>query len=465
MLFKIAFRNIFRNKRRSLMTLLAVGVGAVAIILFGEFVGFITAAMETGAARTVGHLTVYRSGYFDYGAGNPAAFGIADYQGVIRLISEDPEIKPKLNVITPTVSLAGIAGNFEIGASKTFFGTGFVPSDRDRMLRWDERDIFRYFKHNPSTMRDDDETTGVVGVGLARILGLCEKLGLTDCPPRPQLPTAANDSEPEAPDIAALAQAEREAAGAHASGEPRLDLLAATASGAPNVMSLLISGAERQGARELDDNFVAMHFSLAQKLLYGRGEHKAVAIVIQLHHTKDLSAVRARLHTLFAEHKLDLEVRDWIERQPFFKQAIDMFGSIFFFISVIMGVIVLFTVVNTMGMSVMERTNEIGTVRALGVRRGGIRRLFVIEGSLLGAFGATFGVVVGQTLAVLFNRTGMTWMPPGNSVRVPLQVLTTGVAPLLICVWLGLVLAASVAALVPANRAARFKVVDALRHV
>ena len=464
--FKIAFRNIFRNRRRSLMTLLAIAVGAVAIVLFGEFVGFIRVALLTNTVENVGHLTVFRSGYFDYGSGNPTAYGIDDYQSVIRLIREDPEIKPKLNVITPTVSFTGIAGNFAINASKTFMATGFVPSDRDRMLRWDEQHVFRNRVWPQSRLHDDDETRGIVGVGMARVLGLCEKLGLKDCPPRPLATTTPAAAEPELADIAALAQADRDTSdAARVEAGPRLDLLAATATGAPNVISLFVSGAERQSARELDENFIALHFSLAQKLLYGRGERKAIAIVLQLHRTEDMATVRARLGAIFKTRKLDLEVRDFIERQPFYKQAVDMMDTIFLFISSIMGIIVLFTVINTMGMSVMERTNEIGTSRALGVRRSGIRRVFVIEGAILGALGATGGVALAQLIAIVFNHTGATWMPPGNSAPVPLRVLTTGVTPLLFGAWLGLILMATVAAVVPANRAARFKVVDALRHV
>ena len=466
MLFKIAFRNVFRNRRRSLMTLLAIAVGAIAIVLFGEFIGFIRVALKTMTIESVGHLTVFRSGYFDYGAGNPVAFSIDDYQSVIRLIQEDPDIKSKLTVITPTVSLTGIAGNFEINASKTFFGVGFVPSDRSRMLRWDEEGVFDRRVRKPSGLEDDDETSGVVGVGLARVLGFCEKLGIKNCPPRPQLLAPAPAADTEAPDIAALAQTEHEQLqAAPTDARPRLDLLAATAGGAPNVMSLFISNAEPQSARELDENFIAMHLRLAQKLLYGRSEPKAMAIVMQLNQTDEIPAVRARLTTLFKQRGLDLEVRDFIERQPFYKQAVDMFDTIFFFIALIMGIIVLFTVVNTMGMSVMERTNEIGTARALGVRRSGTRNVFVIEGAFLGAFGAMVGVVLAQIIAVAFNHMGATWTPPGNAAPVPLRVLTTGVLSLLSGTWLGLVIMATVAAVIPANRAARLKVVDALRHV
>ncbi len=461
MLFKIAFRNILRNGRRSAMTLLAIAVGSIAVVLFGEFVAFIRAGLETNAVQNVGHLTVFRTGYFDYGAGNPAAFGIEGYENVIRLIKSDPEVGPTLNVVTPTVSLSGIAGNFDIDASKTFLGAGYVPADREQMRRWDEHGVSRHRANEGPALRDDDETIGVVGVGLARVLGLCAPLKIPNCPPRPVTPTPAPVAA--SADLPSLSD-EDIASGNHGDA-PRLDLLTATASGAPNVMSLHVARAEPQSARELDENVVIMHFALAQKLLYGRGERQAVGIIVQLHRTEDLARVRARLAALFAAHHLDLEIRDFADREPFYRQAVGMFSAIFLFIALIMGVIVLFTVVNTMGMSVVERTNEIGTARAMGLQRAGVRRLFVLEGTLLGAFGASVGVLLGQVIAVLFNHTGAMWTPPGQAAPSPLEVLTSGMQPLLIGAWLLLIVIATLAAVVPANRAARLKVVDALRHV
>ena len=113
----------------------------------------------------------------------------------------------------------------------------------------------------------------------------------------------------------------------------------------------------------------------------------------------------------------------------------------------------------------MERTNEIGTARAMGVRRSGIRRQFLIEGWMLGVIGATAGLLLAAIIAVAVNHAGFTWMPPGQASPIPLQLLTTGDALLIGAVWCGLLIMATVAALIPANRAARMPVVDALRHV
>jgi putative ABC transport system permease protein len=461
----MAFRNIIRNARRSLMTIAAISVGAVSMVIFGQFMGYVTKAFQTNTVEHFGHITLFRKGYFDFGAGNPAAYGIDAYQEVIRTIQADATVGPLVNVVTPTVSLFGIAGNYDIEVSKTFMGYGFVPSDRDRMLAWDEYGLFRDQHQRKTGLDDADTSRGIIGVGLARVLGLCSALKIPNCPDPPRRPTPPQATPGSADtELVELAQRERAELGPASPAEPQLDLLVSTANGAPNVMSIHLARAERQGVKELDDNFVGLNFALAQDLLYGRGEHKAVGIVLQLHRTEDIQRVRARLKALSSEHGWGLETRDFSEMQPFYRQVVGMFDAIFSFMAAIIAVIVLFTVVNTMTMSVVERTTEIGTARALGVRRARIRHQFLIEGCMLGALGATAGLVSAAVLTVIINHAGLTWTPPGQATAVPLHVLSHATA-LNIGVGVCLLLLSTLAALLPANRAARLVVVDALRHV
>jgi putative ABC transport system permease protein len=466
LLLKIAFRNLLRNVRRSTMTGSAVAAGALAMLLFGGFVSYIFAGLETNNVQRIGHLTIFRQGYFLLGSGNPAAYGIDKYQDAMNLIEHDSVVGPMIRVITPTQSLVGIAGNFsgEVDASKTFLGVGLIPSDRERMRQWDEFGAGRPYTAD-SRMSDRDPSRGLIGVGLARVLGLCAALDMPNCP---SLPTPAGSAGQAAssvrPDIANLALRDAAAGDAGKAG-PRIDLLAATAGGAPNVVSLTVGGSESQGVKELDDNYVAMPLALAQQLVYGRGEHKVTGIVLQLRRSEDLPAARARLAALFQQNHLDLDVRDFGELTPFYGQVVKMFSFIFLFIALVMGVIVLFAVVNTMTMNVMERTNEIGTIRAMGVRRNGIRAQFIVEGALIGAIGATIGAALAYLIAATLNHAGLTWIPPGNASAVPLRLDVAGRPLLMIGAWAGLALVATLAALLPSNRAARLPVVDALRHV
>jgi len=441
------------------MTICAIGVGAAALLLFGEFFERIKLNLETVAVKQTGQIAVFKKGYFDFGSGNPGAYGIKNYEEVIRTIQEDASIKDLVNVVTPSIHLFGIAGNFELETSKTFFGIGVVPDDFNKMRKWDEHDLGWPSRWSDPIMSNADETRGIVGVGVARILGLCEKLQLKDCP---KLEQKAKD-EKKVRDFGDLGTEDLSAKPADEGA--RLDLLSATASGAPNVVSFIVDKAVPQGAKELDDAFVAMNFSLAQKLLYGREGKSANAVVIQLHRTKDMKFARQALLDLFKSKGWDLEVRDLNELQPFYRQAVGMFSSIFSFIAVIMGVIALFTVVNTMSMSVMERTNEIGTIRALGVKRRGITEQFVVEGALLGVVGSSLGLIFGSFVAILVNHSGLMWLPPGQAEPIPLTVQNYKVGSLLLTIWLGLFAMSVIASFLPAHRAAKMKVVDALGHI
>jgi len=135
-------------------------------------------AFQTSTVQRTGHLSVFHAGYVDFGAGNPGAFGIADYQTVLTLFQQDPVIGPMIAVITPSVTLFGVAGNFAIDASKTFFGVGVVPNDRDRMRMWDEFGVmmpfWRQLAEQGSGLSNTDPAQAVIGIGMARILA-CAK--------------------------------------------------------------------------------------------------------------------------------------------------------------------------------------------------------------------------------------------------------------------------------------------------
>jgi putative ABC transport system permease protein len=432
--FKIAFRNVLRNGRRSLMTILAIVVGATALVLLGEYNAMVKVGMETGIVRGLGHLQVFKKGYSAFGSGKPATYSITDYEKVVDTIRTDRALASMITVVTPRVGLGGIAGNAAVDKSKTFFGTGMLPSDEDRMNAWDGYGIAS--GDRPTSGLDDSRPDQVVvGVGLARILGLCKPLKLAKCPAG------------EAPQSSA-----------------RLQLLSGSG-GAPNIVAVDVVKASGQGAKEMDDSYIGLHFAKAQQLLYGGGSHEATAIVIQLRHSSDIPLAKARLAQIIARDHLDLEVRDFDELYPSFRQILGYFMAMFVFIGVVMAIIVGFTIANTMSMSVIERTNEIGTARAMGVRRRGIHYQFLLEGAILGALGATAGLGVALALTYLINHAGISYTPPGNASPVDLYLLTKGTQPLLATVWIVLTVIATLASLVPAHRASRLKVVDALRHV
>jgi len=457
----LALRNLLRNRRRSLTTLLAMVIGAVTILVFGGYARNIILSLQTSYVMRGGHLQIQRKDYFLYGSGNPAVYGIADYQHVIDVVVHDPVLAPMLAVATPSISLGGIAGNFAAGVSRTIMGAGLVIADRNRMRRWNDYGLWINLPDSALTGTAEDAV--VIGTGVARVLELCEPLQVANCPKHTRTEAASGASAPA--DVTALAALEARPTAPR--DQARIELLAANVHGAPNVASLHVVKAERQGFKEFDDMFVGMHLAQAQRLLYGNEKPQATAVVLQLVHTSQIPAAKARLAELLATtlNSEPLEVQDFEALNPFYGQAVGMFAAIFGFMAVLIGAIVLFTVGNTMSMAVMERTAEIGTLRAMGLRRSGIRRLFMSEALLLGLLGAAAGVAAALLVAVLVNHAGLTWLPPGQVDPVPLTVRVWGETNMMIGTAALLALVAVVSAWWPARRAARMLIVDALRHV
>lgn len=459
-LLSLALRNLLRNRRRSLTTLLAMIVGLVAILLFGGYRSNILYGMQTGFVQYSGHLQIQRPGYFLDGGDNPTAYGIADYGRLMDLIRRDPVLEPMLVVVTPTLQLGGIAGSFSAGVSRSVVATGLVAAERDRMQQWNDYDMVSYAR--PLALVGTREDAVVVGTGVARKLRLCTALDVPGC--RQEALEAIAHGEGTPADIAALSAAERteqrEGAGT------RIEMLAATARGAPNVASLSVIKAVNMGIKALDDIYMAMHLPQAQKLIYGAGAPEVTSIIVQLQHTSQTPAARERLAALLdAETRAGpLEVLDFAQLNPMYGQTNEFMDSMFGFIALLIGVIVLFTVGNTMSTAVVERTVEIGTLRAMGLRRTGIRRLFMCEGILLGLIGSGIGVLSALLVAYLINHSGWSWTPPGYSYAYLILVRVGQDIPLLAGSVIGMIGVSVVSAWWPANRAARLMIVDALRH-
>lgn len=457
----LALRNLLRNRRRSLTTLLAMVIGVTSVLLFGGYIRNITYGLQTRYVQSGGHLQIQHKDYFLYGTGNPAAYGIPDYQKIIDVVKKDPELSPMLNVATPILQLGGIAGNFAAGVSRTVIGTGLMVDDQNRMRSWNDYGL--PFPIRSLALTDTSQDAAVIGNGVARVLQLCGPLKVAHCP---QPPAKADTIGAAAPaDISALSALEKPTTST--SGETRIEVLAANVHGAPNVASLQVVKAEDQGMKELDDIALAMHLPQAQRLIYGSEKPQVTAIVLQLQHTSQLPAAKARLEQLLNTALRDhpLEIQEFTTLNPLYGQSIGMFTAIFSFIAVLIGAIVLFTVTNTMSMAVVERTVEIGTLRAVGLRRTGIRNLFVCEGFVLGLIGAILGVLISLVIASIVNHSGLTWLPPGRVERVPLTVRVWGEMKLIAGTTIGLIVVAALSSWWPANRASRMNIVEALRHV
>ena len=459
----LALRNLLRNRRRSLTSLLAVMIGGFSLLMFGGYVRNITYGLETGFVSESGHFQIQKKDYFLYGNGNPTAYGIADYPAIIRTIKKDPRLSELISVVTPIMQLGGIAGNFAAATSRTVVAIGMVVDDQNRMRQWNEHRFPLQKRQLSLTGTGND--TAVIGFGVARALDMCGVLAVANC--KRAAPTLSNQDASAVPaDIADLSL--QETPKQSGPNQSRLiEMLAPNAHGAPNMTQLTVVKAEEQGIKELDDIFVALHIGQAQKLVYGKETPKVTAIEVQLKSTREMHEVEPLLHKIIemSPEKDQLTIIDFKTLNPFYDQTLRLFDVIFGFISILIATIVIFMLGNTMSMAVVERTVEIGTLRAIGLKRGDIRTLFITEGLLLGVFGSLLGLLLAIAVAATVNASGLHWTPPGRILEVPLTVRVWGEWLLMTIVAIGLIAIAGLSSWLPAQSAAQMNIVDALRHV
>ena len=407
---KLAIRNILRNKRRSLVTLLAIGVGFAAISLFHGYVNNMYEGLRFSAIRGegLGNLTINRAGWQEKGKLEPEKymFSKAETEKIIKLVTEEKGVV----LATPQIQVAGIVSN---GTTSTIFiAQGVVPGD-DRTIKG----AWAAFRPIKGESLQDKKSYGVeVAQDLARYLNL----------------------------------------------QPGKDgvVMATTLGGQMNAMDIQTAGVYDSGSDATNDKYMRFTFSFAQALVDTK---MAERIVVLLENWEKTEEMRGVLLNKINQAGIACEIKTWNELSLFYSKVKGMFDMMFLFIFSIVLVIVVMSTVNTMGMAVMERTREIGTLRALGLKRRGVSLLFAMEGGLLGLFGSLIGVALHISVWAVIRALSPTYTPPGISTPVPLIVDLVPQA--LFVLMLCLLFLSLFAAIIPARRAAKQNVVDALGHV
>jgi putative ABC transport system permease protein len=173
--------------------------------------------------------------------------------------------------------------------------------------------------------------------------------------------------------------------------------------------------------------------------------------------------MRERLQQKLRGAGFDMEIKTWQELSDFYNQVHNMFDMIFGFIFSIVLTVVVMSVANSMGMTVVERTREIGTLRAIGLKRSGVVKLFTAESLMLTLLGCFTGLLLTFGVRYGINVAHISYTPPNSASAVPLLVdmdFWRTIFTLVLMVVVG-----TLAAYLPARRAAKQAIIDALGHV
>jgi putative ABC transport system permease protein len=404
MLIKLAFRNILRNRRRSAITLAVIVFGAVGLILFGGYKAITFRGLRESTIRSrIGHLQIYRLGYSKTESQKPLEYALDDAATIRKEIERDPRVE----MTAAQITLMGLVSNGE--KSETYIATAVEPEKEKAMQG------FRLVSGTELPLHEPD--AALIGKGLAASL--------------------------------------------HVKPGDYVTLMTTTTTGSLNAMDARVAGVFMTGVKEFDERAIKMPIAGAQQLLQ---TSKIEKLLVFLKQTEDTDAVQGDLTAKFARNRWPLEMKNWRALASFYHQVVMLYNGIFGFLGLIVFAIVIFSVANTIAMSIFERTREIGTVMAIGTARADVWKMFFFEGLLTGLLGGILGLIAGSLMAWLINQGDvMLPPPPGYTVGYKLKILLQ--PAVLTIAFLISVITATLSSIVPALKACRLRIVDALGHI
>jgi putative ABC transport system permease protein len=404
---RLALRNVLRQRRRTLLTLLVLVAGYVALALAGGFMAQTFQGLAEGAIRGgIGHVQILPGVEGD--EAQSLEHALPDGEALAARLRQDPAVAEVL----PRIEFMGLASNGS--RSVAFLGTAVDVEREPRFMAIAER------------VADGAKAPGgkgsrwlgagrevVLGIGLAKGLGV-----------------SVGDS---------------------------ITLMSTTAEGALNAVDVEVAGLQDLGLKELNDRSLCVSLDTGDTLMNAAGARSKLSVFLRRPAETDRET--PRLAALAGA-----KAQPWFELASFYRQVKLLYYAIFGFMGLVLALVVLLATANTLLMSVMERLRELGTLRALGMQPASLLALLQWEGALLGLGGSALGLLLTLVLRATLNALHLQMpAPPGTSHGYELNI---HLVPLVyLGTFLGLQAVIQVSAFFPGLKAARIRITEALRHV
>ena len=409
-LVKIAIRNLFRYRRRTILTMSLITIGVAFVLVFvsvtasfkSMMVGEITDSM-------LGHIQVHKKGYVASIDNLPLNLNLK--QGELQKVEKALAGIPEIEAYSPRLKFGGVFSNF-------------IESTNVRLNAVDPASEMATVPLLATRVISGKKTIEPGEILVPELL--------------------ARGMKVEVGDVAVVVATNEDG----------------SVNGYQFTVGGIVSSVTGPGGR---DGYI--HIEDGRQIL--RLEEPEVSeVAVRLKKLAALDDVDARLQEMLGKEtnpsgRPAFEIHTWKKLTPFFN-VVRMIDIMTFFIKLMLIAIVLISVMNVMIMAVYERTREIGTIAAIGTLPGRILSLFVFEGLSLGLLGAVSGTVLGSLAIVVLNAFKVRFSfgrAQGlilNARLDPVDILTIGLIVVAVAVLAGFR---------PAFRASRLEPVEALRHV
>ena len=397
---QFAWRNTLRNRRRSAVTVMIAALGTAAIVLAGGFALYSYEGLSQSAARNTGHLIVAQPAQFTQDEDVPLQHGLEQWTSLRQTLLADEAVRQVL----PRIDFSGLISN---GDKSTVMMAAGIDPDAEFAVKGPFLQV-----RSGQVLASGEIATVMLGEGLARSLKAVPGASLT--------------------------------------------LMASTTEGALNALDVTVKGIFATGVPEIDKRLIYTDLATAQRLL---GTTRVSSLGVFLNRMDATGPAQSRVQAALPT----LTTRTWLDQASFYRSVKALYDRIFGALGTIIGVIVIFVVANAMAMAIIERTREIGTLRAVGTLPSQLVRSFALEGLMLGGLGALLGatLALAVSVALLVFPVSMP-PPPGSNNGYPLNIAIN--PTLYAATLLAMLLLSTLASALVARRSVHLPIVDALAH-
>jgi ABC-type lipoprotein release transport system permease subunit len=404
---RLAWRNLWRHRRRTVIIVLAMGLSLSMMMLYDGMIDGFNQAIYGNAIRVLGgNIQIHAAGYGENIASNPL-LPLADAQAVVQTALKDPQVV----AAAPRIQTGGLATDREGAFPVSIIGID-PPAEAPLSIVAENIQAGRF-------LAPDDGDSILIGHGLADAMGV--QLG------------------------------------------DRLTLVGSDLHKQNRQRTMTVVGIYDLGLPDTEKRTVYISLSEAQNLYGLPGQ--ATEVVVNL---KKLG-LEDQVIGAIAPALPGYEVESWSQNYPELQATIGSKNLVMNIFSVIIIVIAAVGILNLLLMAVYERTREIGLLGALGLKPGQISLLFILEGTFMGLVGVAAGIALGLLINGLLRRVGLDFSAYSN-ITSYMALLGGKVYPSLgveklLSRGLTVAIISALAALYPAYEAAHREPAEALHFV
>jgi len=344
---KLAFRNLNRNRRRSILSALAISMGLALLMLIASVLrGEMSTSIEKSISLVSGHIQIRSANYVDSKSSLKWADLVADPEKIIADIQSVPQISALIKDATPRLYASAIISSGSDSLGVQVLGIDPAAKANEPFI-------------NGLTQGDFITADDASGVVISQLIADKLKMKVGD-----SINLLVNTSNGD------VVQQDFTIRGLYTTHTPSYD-----------VSTILMPLAKAQTITSTQN-----HASTIFILLKDRAQTDAVASAIQ---------------------GTGYQVKTWMEMNQLMIDTEDLANSFMVVIYLIVLIITATVIVNTLIMSVFERTREIGILSALGWKSRDIMALFMTEATMIALGGIAFGIVLGRFVVLYFEKIGI----------------------------------------------------------